>query len=56
VAAIRAGTGGVPKLDSTTLIDDMAVDLLVGGHGLDWFIGISPPDIFAGINPSEAVN
>jgi len=56
VAAIRAGTGGVPKLDSTTVIDDGEADLLVGGQGQDWFIGMSPPDIFAGIRPDELVN
>ncbi len=56
VAAIRAGTGGVPKLDATTVIDDGVPDLLVGGPGQDWFIGTAPPDIFAGIRADELVN
>jgi uncharacterized protein (TIGR03118 family) len=56
VAAIRAGTGGVPKLDATTVIDDGVGDLLVGGQGQDWFLGVSPPDVFAGIRAGEEVN
>ena len=56
VAAIRAGTGGVPKLDATTVTDDGVIDLMVGGSGLDWFIGVSPPDIFAGMTGAEEEN
>src|SRR5205085_11128839 len=37
VAAIRAGTGGVPKLDATSVFDDGDRDDLHGGPGLDWF-------------------
>ena len=56
VAAIRAGTGGVPKLDATTVTDDGARDLIYGGPGLDWFIGVTPPDVFIGKNAAEQVN
>lgn len=56
VAAIRAGTGGVPKLDATTATDDGSPDRLVGGAGLDWFIGMSPPDMFFGRTAAEQVN
>jgi Ca2+-binding RTX toxin-like protein len=33
------GTGGLPILDDTTVIDDGVRDQLVGGPGLDWNIG-----------------
>jgi len=56
VSAIRAGTNGVPKLDATTVTDDGARDELVGGMGLDWFLGVSPPDVFIGKNAAEQVN
>jgi hypothetical protein len=40
VAAIRAGTNGVPALNSTTVIDDGVRDDLFGGFGPDWlFVG-----------------
>jgi hypothetical protein len=40
VAAIRAGTGGVPALNSTTVIDDGVRDDLFSGFGPDWlFVG-----------------
>jgi uncharacterized protein (TIGR03118 family) len=55
VAAIRAGTGGVPKLDSTTVLDDAARDDLTGGPGLDWFFQ-SPLDQLHGKKPGELVN
>jgi len=55
VAAIRAGTNGVPKLDSTTVIDDGVRDDLVGGASLDWFFaGLS--DHLHGRKDAEAVN
>jgi len=37
VARLRAGTGGVPKLDATTVFDDLLANRLKGGLGLDWF-------------------
>jgi len=37
VTTIRTGAGGVPKLDSTTVIDDGIRDDLFGAAGLDWF-------------------
>jgi uncharacterized protein (TIGR03118 family) len=55
VAAIRVGSGGVPILDSTTVIDDGVRDDLFGGPGLDWFLGIAP-DVFHGKRPDELTN
>lgn len=34
---LRNGTGGLPKLDSTTVSDDAVADRLGGDQGLDWF-------------------
>jgi uncharacterized protein (TIGR03118 family) len=56
VAAIRAGTGGVPALNATTVTDDGVRDLLYGGAGLDWFIGVTPPDLFIGKTSAELTN
>src|SRR5262249_16748532 len=42
IDAIRNGTGGVPKLDTTNVIDDGVFDLLLGGPGLDWFWSFAP--------------
>jgi len=56
VSAIRGGTDGVPKLDATTVTDDGARDQMIGRTGLDWFLGVSPPDVFIGKNPAEQVN
>ncbi|HEX3147260.1 MAG TPA: TIGR03118 family protein [Gemmataceae bacterium] len=56
VGAIRAGTNSVPKLDATTVIDDGVGDLIVGGQGLDWYFGVTPPDVFSGKNAVEQAN
>jgi len=37
VKKLRAGTGGLPVLDSTTVLNDHLHDDLIGGAGLDWF-------------------
>ena len=55
VAAIRAGTGGVPKLDATTVFDDGVRDFLIGGPGLDWYFGTAP-DVFIGRTPADRIN
>ena len=55
VAAIRVGSGGVPILDATTVIDDGVRDDLFGGPGLDWFLGVAP-DVFHGKKPNELTN
>jgi uncharacterized protein (TIGR03118 family) len=55
VAVIRNGTGGVPKLDATTVFDDMARDDLVGGPGPDWFFQ-SPLDVIHNKKPGDIVN
>jgi len=55
IAAIRNGTGGVPKLDATTVSDDGVRDDLFGGSGLDWFWSTAP-DVIHGQKPNEQVN
>jgi len=55
IAAIRAGTGGVPILDVSSVTDDAARDQLSGGAGLDWFFS-QPPDLLHGQKPNEQVN
>ena len=55
VAAIRAGTGGVPKLGSTTVFDDGVRDDLFGGPGLDWYLR-PRADAIHGQKPDEQVN
>jgi Ca2+-binding RTX toxin-like protein len=34
---LRNGTGGLPALNSTTVVDDGVTDFLFGGAGQDWF-------------------
>jgi uncharacterized protein (TIGR03118 family) len=55
VTTIRTGAGGVPKLDATTVTDDGVRDDLVGGPGLDWYIG-ELPDALHGRKPNEQIN
>jgi uncharacterized protein (TIGR03118 family) len=55
VAAIRAGTGGVPKLDSTTVFGDGVRDDLFGGPGRDWFWS-KPNDVLHDRLPNERVD
>jgi uncharacterized protein (TIGR03118 family) len=54
VANLRNGVGA-PKLDTTTVSDDAAADLLVGGTGLDWFFS-KAPDLLLGAVAAEQVN
>jgi uncharacterized protein (TIGR03118 family) len=56
IAALKAGTGGVPVLDSTKVTDDGVADLLVGGQGLDWFFGSTTTDLFVGKTSVEQLN
>jgi uncharacterized protein (TIGR03118 family) len=52
---LRNGTNGLPTLDSTTVLDDGARDMLQGGPGLDWFFaGID--DKITGKHKGEQVN
>jgi uncharacterized protein (TIGR03118 family) len=52
---LRNGTGGLPKLDATTVLDDGAVDILLGNQGLDWFFtGVG--DQFPDRLPAERVD
>jgi Ca2+-binding RTX toxin-like protein len=55
VAAIRAGTGGVPALNPTTVSDDGVRDDLFGGSGQDWFFATAP-DVIHGKQANEQVN
>jgi Ca2+-binding RTX toxin-like protein len=52
VAAIRAG---MPKLDSTTVFDDAAFDLMLGLGGRDWYWSFAP-DLILGLQGDETVN
>ena len=55
IAAIRAGTGGVPALNSATVTDDGDRDILIGGIGQDWFFA-TPPDLIFRKRAGEQVN
>jgi uncharacterized protein (TIGR03118 family) len=55
IANLRSGAGGLPKLDSTTVLDDGAVDTLRGNQGLDWFFA-APNDVLPDIQPPEQEN
>ncbi len=55
ITNLRSGAGGLPKLDSTTVSDDGAVDTLRGNQGLDWFF-VGPNDVLPDIQPTEQVN
>jgi uncharacterized protein (TIGR03118 family) len=55
VAEIKAGTAGVPQLNSTTVLADNVGTVLVGGPGMDWFFA-TPPDVIFGLRPGEQLN
>jgi uncharacterized protein (TIGR03118 family) len=55
VTNLRTGAGGLPKLDSTTVLDNGAGDLLVGAADLDWFFA-SADDQLVGKRANEFVN
>jgi uncharacterized protein (TIGR03118 family) len=52
---LRNGTGGLPKLDATTVTNDGLRDLLLGGIGLDWFFS-GVEDLLPGKLAAEQVN
>lgn len=52
---LRNGTGGLPKLDDTTVLDDAARDMLQGGPGLDWFFA-GANDKVTGKHAGDVVN
>ena len=56
VQQLAGGLGGLPKLDSSTVLDDAAIDSLLGGPDLDWFFAIARPDKLTGRTPQEIVN
>jgi uncharacterized protein (TIGR03118 family) len=55
VARLRGGDGGLPKLDSSTVIDDGVRDDLIGFSGLDWFFA-ADPDVIHDRRSGEQVN
>jgi uncharacterized protein (TIGR03118 family) len=55
VAGLRGGANGVPKVDATTVTDDGVRDDLVGGPGLDWFVG-QLPDVLHHRRANEKIN
>jgi uncharacterized protein (TIGR03118 family) len=63
VSKLRNGTGGLPALNATTVIDDGAADALFGGLGRDWFFrgmgDVLPDALISPMIPSgirESVN
>jgi uncharacterized protein (TIGR03118 family) len=55
IAVLRNGTNGVPKLDSTTVVDDGAADRLFGGQGTDWYFS-TLPDRLLGRRSGEEIS
>jgi Ca2+-binding RTX toxin-like protein len=55
VDKLRHGTGGLPILNATTVIDDAVADDLTGGAGLDWFFAAANDRIHHKSN-AELVN
>jgi uncharacterized protein (TIGR03118 family) len=55
VDKLRNGTGGLPKLDATTVSDDHLRDFLLGGAGLDWFFA-GVEDLLPGKLSAEQMN
>jgi Ca2+-binding RTX toxin-like protein len=51
ISKLRNGTGGLPALNSTTVLDDGVVDILLGGPGQDWFFK-GPHDIADALSAS----
>ena len=52
---LRNGTGGLPMLNTTTVVDDALRDMLQGGPGRDWFLtGIN--DKITGKHSEDIVN
>ncbi len=43
VAALRAGAG-VPRLDKTTVLNDTAIDTVLGGADFDWLLAVAGKD------------
>jgi hypothetical protein len=55
VDKLRTGTGGLPILNTTTVVDDALRDMLQGGPGRDWFLtGIN--DKITGKHSEDVVN
>ncbi len=55
IDALRNGTGGLPRLDATTVFDDGVADTLRGNQGLDWFFA-GPDDELPDRLSTEQVN
>ncbi|HZL86769.1 MAG TPA: TIGR03118 family protein [Pirellulaceae bacterium] len=55
VSKLRTGDGGLPKLDSTTVQDDGAIDTLVGAADRDWFVAAAD-DRVIGKRANEELN
>jgi uncharacterized protein (TIGR03118 family) len=55
ITKLRTGAGGLPMLDATTVFDDAARDMLLGGAGLDWYF-TAPPDLLLGKLAAEQAN
>ena len=55
VARLRSGADGLPPLNETTVLDDAARDVLLGGLGTDWFFA-GTGDLLPGKDAAEPVN
>ncbi len=55
ITKLRTGAVGLPILDATTVFDDAARDMLLGGPGLDWYF-TAPPDLLLGRQAGEQTN
>ena len=52
---LSSGAGGLPALNSTTVLDDAVRDVLHGGDGLDWFFA-GDADLLPGRRSAEQIN
>ena len=55
VSKLRTGDGGLPKLDSTTVVDDSSADMLLGASERDWFFAATN-DRLIGKRANEELN
>jgi Ca2+-binding RTX toxin-like protein len=56
VQRLSSGMAGLPKLNSSTVSDDAAIDSLLGGPDLDWFFGMARQDRLIDRTLQERVN
>lgn len=47
---------GTTFLNASTVLDDNAIDTLMGSTGQDWFLGTIGQDLFSGRSANEQIN